>query len=41
METTARPHPTKEGVYLLKGSKTWITNSPIGASPSFLFDLTL
>lgn len=29
METTARPHPTKEGVYLLSGSKTWITNSPI------------
>jgi hypothetical protein len=30
METIARPHPTKEGVYLLSGSKTWITNSPIG-----------
>ncbi|KAK4192299.1 putative mitochondrial glutaryl-CoA dehydrogenase precursor [Podospora australis] len=29
METTAREHPTKEGYYLLKGSKTWITNSPI------------
>ncbi|CCX07910.1 Similar to Glutaryl-CoA dehydrogenase, mitochondrial; acc. no. Q2KHZ9 [Pyronema omphalodes CBS 100304] len=29
METVARPHPTKEGVYLLSGSKTWITNSPI------------
>lgn len=29
METTARPHPTKEGHYLLSGSKTWITNSPI------------
>lgn len=29
METTARPHPTKEGYYLLSGSKTWITNSPI------------
>lgn len=29
METTARPHPTKEGYYLLSGAKTWITNSPI------------
>ncbi|KAK9383716.1 acyl-CoA dehydrogenase/oxidase [Kockiozyma suomiensis] len=29
METTARPHPTKEGVYLLNGAKSWITNSPI------------
>jgi glutaryl-CoA dehydrogenase len=29
METVARPHPTKEGVYLLSGAKTWITNSPI------------
>ncbi|KAK9470965.1 acyl-CoA dehydrogenase/oxidase [Dipodascopsis tothii] len=29
METTARPHPTKPGVFLLNGSKTWITNSPI------------
>lgn len=29
METNARPHPTKKGVYLLSGSKTWITNSPI------------
>ncbi|KAK9460436.1 acyl-CoA dehydrogenase/oxidase [Lipomyces oligophaga] len=29
METTARPHPTKEGVYLLNGAKNWITNSPI------------
>lgn len=29
METTARPHPDKKGVYLLSGSKTWITNSPI------------
>ncbi|EGS22151.1 mitochondrial glutaryl-CoA dehydrogenase-like protein [Thermochaetoides thermophila DSM 1495] len=29
METTAREHPTKQGYYLLKGSKTWITNSPI------------
>ncbi|KAH9905769.1 acyl-CoA dehydrogenase NM domain-like protein [Xylariomycetidae sp. FL2044] len=29
METTARPHPTKKGYYLLSGAKTWITNSPI------------
>ncbi|KAK6216464.1 hypothetical protein LQW54_003469 [Pestalotiopsis sp. IQ-011] len=29
METTARPHPTKKGYFLLSGSKTWITNSPI------------
>lgn len=29
METVARPHPSKKGVYLLSGSKTWITNSPI------------
>jgi len=29
METTARPHPNKKGVYLLNGAKTWITNSPI------------
>lgn len=29
METTARPHPDKKGYYLLSGSKTWITNSPI------------
>ncbi|PSR90867.1 acyl-CoA dehydrogenase/oxidase [Coniella lustricola] len=29
LETTARPHPTKEGYYLLSGAKTWITNSPI------------
>ncbi|KAF8250216.1 acyl-CoA dehydrogenase NM domain-like protein [Wilcoxina mikolae CBS 423.85] len=29
METVARPHPTKKGVYVLSGSKTWITNSPI------------
>lgn len=29
METTARPHPSKEGYYSLSGSKTWITNSPI------------
>lgn len=31
METTARPHPRKEGCYLLSGSKTWITNSPIAS----------
>ena len=29
METIAREHPTKKGYYLLSGSKTWITNSPI------------
>lgn len=29
METTARPHPSKPGFFLLSGSKTWITNSPI------------
>ncbi|OAA49762.1 glutaryl-CoA dehydrogenase [Beauveria brongniartii RCEF 3172] len=29
MEAVARPHPTKKGVYLLSGAKTWITNSPI------------
>ena len=29
METTAKPHPTKEGVYVLNGAKNWITNSPI------------
>ncbi|KAF2819755.1 glutaryl-CoA dehydrogenase-like protein [Ophiobolus disseminans] len=29
METTAKPHPTKNGYYSLSGSKTWITNSPI------------
>ncbi|KAK1767279.1 acyl-CoA dehydrogenase/oxidase [Phialemonium atrogriseum] len=29
METTARPHPQKKGYYLVNGSKTWITNSPI------------
>lgn len=28
METTARPHPTKKGMYLLSGSKTWISSSP-------------
>ena len=29
MESTARPHPWREGVYVLRGCKTWITNSPI------------
>ncbi|KAF3940792.1 hypothetical protein ABW19_dt0210474 [Dactylella cylindrospora] len=29
METTAKLDPSREGVYLLSGSKTWITNSPI------------
>lgn len=29
METVAKPHPTKKGYYLISGSKTWITNSPI------------
>ena len=29
MEATAKPHPTKAGYYMLNGSKTWITNSPI------------
>ncbi|KZF21779.1 glutaryl-CoA dehydrogenase [Xylona heveae TC161] len=29
METIAKPHPSKKGVFLLSGSKTWITNSPI------------
>lgn len=29
METTAKPHPSKEGFYSLSGAKTWITNSPI------------
>jgi glutaryl-CoA dehydrogenase len=29
METVAKPHPTKDGYYVLSGSKTWITNSPI------------
>ncbi|PSN64341.1 glutaryl-CoA dehydrogenase-like protein [Corynespora cassiicola Philippines] len=29
METVAKPHPTKKGYYVLSGSKTWITNSPI------------
>lgn len=29
METVARKHPTQKDMYLLNGSKTWITNSPI------------
>lgn len=29
MESTARLHPSKKGVYLLNGTKTWITNSPL------------
>lgn len=29
MEAVAREHPHKKGYYLLRGSKTWITNSPI------------
>lgn len=29
MESIARPHPDKQGVYLLSGTKTWITNSPL------------
>jgi glutaryl-CoA dehydrogenase len=29
METTARPHPSKQGVFLISGSKSWITNSPV------------
>ncbi|KAI1504098.1 glutaryl-CoA dehydrogenase [Biscogniauxia marginata] len=29
LETSARPHPHKEGYLLLSGAKTWITNSPI------------
>ena len=29
METIARPHPGKKGYFLLSGTKTWITNSPI------------
>lgn len=29
METVARPHPSKKGYFLLSGTKTWITNSPI------------
>ena len=29
MQSVAVPHPSKSGVYLLSGSKTWITNSPI------------
>ena len=29
METTAKPHPSKDGYYSISGAKTWITNSPI------------
>lgn len=29
METVAKLHPTKKGVYVLNGAKNWITNSPI------------
>jgi glutaryl-CoA dehydrogenase len=29
METTAKPHPSKDGHYSISGAKTWITNSPI------------
>lgn len=29
METMARRHPSKSGYYELRGSKTWITNSPV------------
>lgn len=29
LETTARPHPSRSGYFLLSGAKTWITNSPI------------
>ena len=29
METVARPHPGRKGYYLLSGTKSWITNSPI------------
>lgn len=29
METVAKPHPTKKGVFVLNGAKTWITNAPI------------
>jgi glutaryl-CoA dehydrogenase len=29
METTATPHPSKEGYLSISGAKTWITNSPI------------
>ncbi|KAK0383206.1 hypothetical protein NLU13_9119 [Sarocladium strictum] len=29
LETTATPHPTRKDTYVLNGSKTWITNSPI------------
>ncbi|KAH0538502.1 hypothetical protein FGG08_004889 [Glutinoglossum americanum] len=29
METVAKPHPSKKDYFLISGSKTWITNSPI------------
>lgn len=29
MEAVAREHPSRKGYYLLSGTKTWITNSPI------------
>ncbi|KAI5290324.1 hypothetical protein KEM52_000503 [Ascosphaera acerosa] len=29
MQAVARPHPSRRGVYLLSGTKTWITNAPI------------
>lgn len=29
MESVARPHPSRTGYYVLSGSKTWITNSPV------------
>lgn len=29
LETTAKPHPSKDGYYSISGAKTWITNSPI------------
>lgn len=29
METTANPHPSKNGYFSISGAKTWITNSPI------------
>ncbi len=29
METTVKPHPSKEGYLSISGAKTWITNSPI------------
>jgi glutaryl-CoA dehydrogenase len=29
METTAKPHPSKNGCFSLSGAKTWITNAPL------------